>query len=179
MLGEHLSGSLDMQARECVADECGFRILLHSMDEVLSRQNGLRHPYLYFLKNKFFINPEGLLFRCYQAAFIYFFFMETPGWAEKTPEEWAYPPAGFRLQAIYSSSLGRPPLDLERSSLFGMLEKVLTSADDIIRIAFGLPFDIDWLTKMGGYESHAERLDERMGHWTCEGERVWESYLEE
>ena len=179
MLGEQEPGSLDKQARECVADDCGFRVLLHNMDEILSRKNFFGDSYLYFLKNKFFIHAGGLLAKCYQIAFIYFYFMEIPNWEEMNPDEWAYPPAGFRLHAIYSSSLAQPPLDLERSSLFGLLEEALASADEIVRVAFGLPFDIDWLSKMGQYKPHAEKVSERMGRWSCEGERVWEPYLEE
>lgn len=179
MLGLEFPGSLDKQAIECVADYCGFDVLLHSMREVLSPPNISDDKYTLFLKNRFFVGPEGLLLRCYQVSFIYFFFMETPGWEEKNAEEWFYPPAGFRLQAIFSSTLSRPPLKLERSRIYVKLEEAIASADEIVRIAFCLSFDIGWFSKMRRYEYHARKVSERMDIWSNEGEAVWEPYLEE
>ncbi len=169
-------GSLDKQAIESVADDCGFQILVQKFDGMLSMPNLLRVPWISLLKNKFFQHQGGLMLRCYQIAFIYFWLMETPGWESVSPMEWWYPPAGFRLHTIYASSLENPPLELSRSVLFGLLEDALTTSSEIVATAFKVPTDTQWLSQMGLYSTHAAQVLERMSYWSCEGFGVWEPY---
>jgi len=176
MQGPVGSGSLDKQAIESVADDCGFQILVQKFDRRLRLPNPLRIPSVSLLKNKFFQHQGGLMLRCYQIAFIYFWLMETPGWESVDPMEWLYPPAGFRLHTIYASSLENPPLELSRSALFGLLEDALTTSSEIVATAFSIQMDIQWLTQMGSYSTHAAEVLDRMTHWSCEGSGVWEPY---
>lgn len=169
--------SIDKQALESVADDCGFQILVQKFDMMLSIPVNV--PFISLLKNKFFIHQAGLILRCYQIAFIYFYFMESPGWEKINPVDWSYPPAGFRLHTIYASSLENPPLGLDKRALFEILKNALASTNEIISVAFGMPPDLDWLTKMKRYEEHAENVIERMAVWSHDGERLWESYAED
>lgn len=179
MQGPVGSGSLDKQAIESVADDCGFQILVQKFDRWLSLPTPLRVPWISLLKNTFFQHQGGLMLRCYQIAFIYFWLMETPGWESVAPMEWSYPPAGFRLHTVYASSLENPPFGLSQSVLFSLLEDALTTSSEIVATAFSIQMDIQWLSQMGAYTTHAAKVLDRMTHWSCEGFGIWEPYSDD
>jgi hypothetical protein len=176
MNGPLNGGSLDKQALESVADDCGFQMLIQHFDSALSLP--VRHPELDLLRKKFIRTPEDLILRCSQMAYIYFYFMEMPGWQDRNPMEWTYPPAGFRFHTIYASMLEHQHLGVQRDFLLVLLGETIISTETMISQSFDVESKLSWMTEMAKYKEHAEKVIERMAAWSHTGEKVWEPYKE-